>query len=247
MKKYNFDITVTDNTYAGGLELPYVSAAILGAAQGQMQRNGDIPPEWTDFLLTTVAAKTGEHLETLMWAGDAGAVFGTGFLSNDGVIDEAGIDASACADFVEATTSAAFTAVNILAQMGIVFDGAASVPGILTKPGAGFYISYEAYSFFVQALAANNTIVSYDQGFAAPTYLGYPVYPTQGLGTADVMVFTYPDNLVVATNNYTADTSAALIPVYAYDGSDNVKVKLHFAVGVQTAVPGDGVVGFVFT
>ena len=212
-----------------------------------MQRNGDIPPEWTDFLLTTVAAKTGEHLETLMWAGDSGAVFGTGFLSNDGVIDELGIDASACADFVEADTGTAWTASNILYKMGLVFDGTASIPGILSKPGAGFYISYEAYSFFLQALAANNTIVSYNQDFATPSFMGYPVYPTQGMGTYDVIVFTYPDNLVVATNNYTADTSAALIPVYAYDGSDNVKVKLHFAVGVQTAVPGDGVVGFNFT
>ena len=31
LKKYDFDITVTDNTYAGELALPYVTAAILGA------------------------------------------------------------------------------------------------------------------------------------------------------------------------------------------------------------------------
>jgi hypothetical protein len=30
-KKYDFDITVNPNTYAGELALPYVSAAILGA------------------------------------------------------------------------------------------------------------------------------------------------------------------------------------------------------------------------
>ena len=30
-KKYDFDITVTDNTYAGELALPYVTAAVTGA------------------------------------------------------------------------------------------------------------------------------------------------------------------------------------------------------------------------
>ena len=80
------------------------------------------------------------------------------------------------------------------------------------------------------------------------SYLGYPVYPTPGIPNAvDVMAFTYPDNIVVGTNAYTGNEQAALIPVYQYDGSDNVKVSLDFAVGVQTAVAGDGVVGFNFT
>ena len=176
LKKYDFDITVTDNTYAGELALPYVTAAILGAetiakgrcrlmegiqskavisnltttdtiqaggasncsfndgadltlteqvvtlndlkvqeeicrasifgtwisAQGNMQRNGDIPVEFSDFLLSAVALRTGNSLENLLWQGDAGAVWGLGWLSNDGVIDEAGIDASAMKDFAEA-------------------------------------------------------------------------------------------------------------------------------------------------
>ena len=61
------------------------------------------------------------------------------------------------------------------------------------------------------------------------------------------MVFTYPDNLVVGANSYTADISAQLIPTYMYDGSDNVRASMRFAVGVQTGVAGDGVVGFNFT
>ena len=165
-KKYDFDITVTDNTYAGELALPYVTAAVTGAetitnnrcrliegvvhkavisnlgltdviqaadcagtdgantslteqivtlndlmvketicrktifptfiaAQGRMRRDGQIPPAFAEFLLSSVAAKAGQNLETLLWAGDACAVWGLGLLSNDGVIDEAGIDASA--------------------------------------------------------------------------------------------------------------------------------------------------------
>ena len=318
-KKYDFDITVTDNTYAGELALPYVTAAVTGAetitnnrcrliegvvnkavisnlgltdviqaadcagtdgantslteqivtlndlmvketicrktmfptwiaAQGRMRRDGNIPPEFAEFLLSSVAAKAGQNLETLLWSADAAGVWGLGLLSNDGVIDEAGIDASAMADFTEAVTDATFTAANILANMDVVFAGAAAIPGILAKPGCGFYISYEAYAFFQQAQAAQNTGAGYNQDLSGASYLGYPVYPTAGIAnTADAIAFTYPDNIVVGTNAYTGNEVAALIPVYQYDGSDNVKATMNFAVGVNVAVPTDGVVGFAFT
>jgi len=322
-KKYDFDITVGANTYAGELALPYVTAALLGAetiakqrcrfiegivgktvvsgissvdtiqaagtgacgfnpgenltlteqvldpsqlkvneeicrgtmyptwiaSNGRMERNGMLPATWSDFLLGAVAERTGTNLETLLWQGDAAAVFGTGFLSADGVIDEAGIDASACADFVEADTgAAAWTNTTILAAMDLVFENASAIPGILQKPGCGFYVSYEAYAFYLQAMALQNTGPGYNQSFEGAQYLGYPVYPTAGIpNTVDVMVFTYPDNLVVGANSYTPDVRAELIPTYMYDGSDNVRVAMYFAVGVQTAVAGDGVVGFNFT
>ena len=216
------------------------------AANGRMERNGQLPVAWSDFLLGAVAERTGSNLESIIWTG--AAPFGTGFLSNDGVIDEAGIDASACADFVEADTGAAWDAANILDKLGIVFDAAAGIPGILQKPGCGFYVSYEAYAFFLQALAAQNTGPGYNQSLEGANYLGYPVYPTAGIpNTVDVCVFTYPDNLVVGANSYTADIAAQLIPTYMYDGSDNVRASMRFAVGVQTGVAGDGVVGFNFT
>ena len=316
-KKYDFDITVTDNTYAGELALPYVTAAVTGAetitnnrcrliegvvhkavisnlgltdviqaadcagtdgantslteqvvtlndlmvketicrktifptfiaAQGRMRRDGNIPPDFAEFLLSSVAAKAGQNLETLLWAGDAGAVWGLGLLSNDGVIDEAGIDASAMGAFAQVTTVATFTAGNILGEMDKVFAGVAATPGIMLKPGAGFYVSYEAYAFFQQAQAAQNTGAGYNQDLSGASYLGYPVYPTAGIGTADAIAFTYPENIVVGTNAYTGNEAAALIPVYQYDGSDNVKATMNFAVGVNVAVPTDGVVGFAF-
>lgn len=319
-KKYDFDITVGANTYAGELALPYVTAALLGAetiakqrcrfiegivgktvvsgissvdtiqaagtgacgfnpgenltlteqvldpsqlkvneeicrgtmyptwiaSNGRMERNGMLPATWSDFLLGAVAERTGTNLESLLWTG--ATPFGTGFLSDDGTIDEAGIDASACKDFAEVVTIAGWTAANILGEMDKVFGAAQATPGILQKPGCGFYVSYEAYAFFLQAMATQNTGPGYNQSFEGAQYLGYPVYPTAGIpNTVDAMVFTYPDNLVVGANSYTPDVRAELIPTYMYDGSDNVRVAMYFAVGVQTAVAGDGVVGFAFT
>jgi len=318
-KKYNFDITVTDNTYAGELALPYVTAAVTGAetinknrcrlmegivnkavinevgysgiltasscagadagtielleqvvtlndlqvkkdicrgtifptfvaAQGRMRRDGQIPPEFSQFLLATAAERAGTELEELIWKGDTGSVWGLGLLSNDGVIDEAGIDASAMKDFAEADLGTAFSKTTILGHMDTVFATASATPGILQKPGCGFYVSYEAYAFFQQAVADKGTEGNYNKDLKEVTYLGYPVYPTYGIpNTTDVMAFTYPENIVVGTNAYTGNESAALIPKFQYDGSDNVMVSMNFAVGVNVAVPTDGVVGFNFS
>jgi hypothetical protein len=102
------------------------------------------------------------------------------------------------------------------------------------KARSGFYISYEAYAFFQQAVADKGTEGNYNKDLKEVTYLGYPVYPTSGIpNSADAIVFTYPDNIVVGTNAYTGNEAANLIPAYQYDGSDNVKVTMNFAVGCQ--------------
>ena len=62
----------------------------------------------------------------------------------------------------------------------------------------------------------------------------------------DCLVATYKENLVFGTNLSTDWTEARIIPTYQYDGSDNVRIVMNFATGVQTAVASDGVVGANF-
>ena len=218
------------------------------AAQGRMRRDGNIPADFAQFLLASTAAQAANDVESLIWTGATPLT--TGLLSNDGDFDITGVRASQMGGFAEADLTAfdPFTATNILSAMNAVFEQASASPGILLQPGAGFYLSYEAYAFYLQALAAANTGPSYNQELSGANYLGYPVYPTAGIpNTADIIAFTYPDNIVVATNAYTGNEAASLIPVYQYDGSDNVKVTMDFAIGVNVGVAGDGVVGFDFT
>ena len=218
------------------------------AAQGRMRRDGNIPADFAQFLLASTAAQAANDVESLIWTGATPLT--TGLLSNDGDFDITGVRASQMGGFAEADLNAigAFTATNILTAMNSVFEQASASPGILLQPGAGFYLSYEAYAFYLQALADANTGPSYNQELSGANYLGYPVYPTAGIpNTADIIAFTYPDNIVVATNAYTGNEAASLIPVYQYDGSDNVKVTMDFAIGVNVGVAGDGVVGFDFT
>jgi len=321
MSKYKFDITVTDNTYAGDLSLPYVTAAVksgrsiatgavdvlegitdkavisnLGindpvvaaacgfssgndtslteqvlqltdlkvneeicrgtimptwiAAQGRMERNGELPIEFSDFLLQSVAAKAGESVENGIWLGTS--PYGIGFLSDNGTVNEAGADASACAGFVEHTFIDALDATDIIADMsGVIQTAVANVSGILDKPGCGFYVSNETYWFYAQALATagsnqgiNNLGANQDLRENL-SFQGFPVYRCPGMAN-DVILFTYPENLAVGTNLQTDMTEAQLIPTYQYDGSDNVRVVMRMQLGVQTRVPGDGVYGATF-
>jgi hypothetical protein len=215
-----------------------------------MARNGEMPTGFSDFLLSTVAAKAGESIENALWLADTGGIYGTGFLSNDGVFDEAGVDASACAGFVESTI-ATITNANAVDQFGQVYnDAVANVPGILNKPDVGFYVGLKTYGLYMQELAAAgngqgiNTLGT-NQTLDGMTYLGIPIRVCPGM-PADAIVLTYRDNMVYGTNLATDWTEARIIPTYQYDGSDNVRIVMHFAIGVQVAVAGDGVVGATF-
>ena len=215
-----------------------------------MTRNGDIAQPFSDFLLSTVAAKAGESIENGIWLADTGGVYGTGFLSNDGTFDEDGADASACKDFTESTITP-ITNSNCVAQFGQVYDDAVTnVPGILNKPDIGFYVGLTTYGLYMQELAlagdgqgVNN--LGSGQNLQGLSYLGIPINVCPGI-PADCIILTYKENLVYGTNLATDWTEARLIPTYQYDGSDNVRVVMNFAIGVQTAVAGDGVFGATF-
>ena len=307
-KDYQFNIAVTDNTYAGKLALPYVTAdtiakgyvrqidglnskavisnlgisdPVQAAACGfsdtdapanlalteqiltladmkvnqevcrgtvfptwigeNMDRNGNLPGTFEDFLLATVAAKAGAHIENMIWKGSS--PFGVGFQSNDGSLDEAGADASACKDFHEVDLDGAITTVDILDDLAAVYDKVvASVQGILSKPGFGFYMNHKTYALYAQKLASATTFQQLGAAgdFNSLTYMGFPIYVCPGMFN-DTIIATYPENLVVGTNLATDWTEARVIPTYQYDGSDNVRIVMNFAMGVQTAVGTDGV------
>tara|TARA_R100001463_G_scaffold20837_1_gene50553 strand:- start:51 stop:1043 length:993 start_codon:yes stop_codon:yes gene_type:complete len=216
-----------------------------------MTRNGDIAQPFSDFLLSTVAAKAGESIENGIWRGTT--PYGTGFLSNDGAFDEAGLEASACKLFWEADI-AAVTSGNAAAQFGAVYNKAVEqAPGILTKPDLAFYVNQKTYGLYIQQLAGSATFANHqgvnnkgtNQSLVGATYLGIPINVCPGIFD-DAIVLTYKENLVYGTNLATDWTECRLVPTYQYDGSDNVRIVMNFAIGVQTAVATDGVVGCTF-
>ena len=79
--------------------------------------------------------------------------------------------------------------------------------------------------------------------FTGLTYMGYPIYVCNGMFN-DIIVATYPENLVLASNSLSDMNELSLIPAYEYDGSDNIKVAMRFSAGVGVGISTDGVIGY---
>ena len=220
-----------------------------------MTQNGDLPNNFSDFLIEVVAGQASAQIENGIWVSNSGtSIFGAGFLSNDGVFDQSGLNASACADFTQVTMAGVGTAIsatNIDDCLKAVYDSVvANHPGLEFKEGFGFYMNNKTYSFYSQFLAGTATgqginMVGLTLNPEGLTYLGHPIYRCPGMPD-DAIVATYKDNLVFGTNLGTDLTEAQLIPTYQYDGSDNVRIVMNFGIGVQTGIGTDGVVGVTF-
>ena len=209
-----------------------------------MDRNGNLPGTFQDFLLQTIAAKAASHIENIIWKGSSDPAL-VGFQSDDGSLDDTGIEASAMKDFHEVDFSAgAIDTSNVISRLNEVLDKVNASTNIINAPGFGFYMNRKTYSIYAQALAAATTFQQLGAAgnFTALTFMGFPIYVCPGMFN-DTIVATYPENLVVGTNLLTDYTEANVIPTFQYDGSDNVRVVMRFAMGVQTAVGTDGVYG----
>ena len=213
-----------------------------------MQRNGDIPTNFSDFLMATVAANAGQQIENGIWQGKLdGTNNSVGFLSNSGTFNAGGLTASACGSFQEQTITA-MTNANTVDQLALVYDNAVTnVPGILSKPDIAFYVSIKTYGLYMQELALAGTgqginQLGTNQALQNMTFLGIPIHVCPGMFD-DAIVLTYKSNLVYGTNLATDWTEAQIIPTYQYMGNDAVRIVMNFAVGVQTGVKTDGVVG----
>tara|TARA_R100001443_G_scaffold8427_1_gene17741 strand:+ start:1010 stop:2008 length:999 start_codon:yes stop_codon:yes gene_type:complete len=218
-----------------------------------MTQNGGLPASFEDFLLQVVAGQASAQIENGIWVADAGGIFGAGFLSDDGVFDQNGLNASATADFTQVTMNAgaATSATNIDDALATVYASVTGThPGLEFKQGFGFYMNNKMFSFYAQFLAGTGNgqgINSLGLTLNPDTlsYLGHPIYRCPGMPD-DAIVATYKDNLVVGSNLGTDMLEASLIPTYMYDGSDNIRVVMNFGLGVQSGIGTDGVVGCIF-
>ena len=233
-------------------------AKILPTFMGQVgARNAQdwASPEFRNFVIATVAGKTAASVENLVWVG--GAVGGAGFLSDSGTFDRAGLAAGALATGTGGTLGAtivSITAANVIQQMGIVYDSAATNrSALLSKPDFALYVNPKTAALYRQQLAtAGGTSAalvgqgvnsqSTNQAFDNLNYLGVPVLTCPGM-PADCIVAAQRENLVVGSNLNTDYTSTQYIPFYQYDGSDNVGVTMRFGLGMQVGVAADVIVG----
>ena len=225
------------------------------------QRGARATTDWgsneiRNFVIEQVAAKTAEGVENLIWRG--GSVGGAGFLSNSATFDAAGFAASSLAN-ATVTTIASPSATTVIAEFGKVYQkAAADKSAILSKPDVKFFVSNKTAALYRQALATagaydgtaglqgqgyNNQVTN--QSFATLNFLGIQIAECPGMFD-DAIVLAQSENLVVGSNLMTDFSSVQYIPVYQYDGSDNVRVVMQFGLGTVAGTPADAIVGKTF-
>lgn len=229
-------------------------------------RHGDISsPEFKNYLLGVTAAKVAEGVENAIWKGSA---IGVGLVGEDGTaLTEAHFDASRLAG---ATTQVvdALTAGNVIDEMGKVFQKAATTkPAILSKSDTTMYVSNKTAALYRQALATAGGAIGQSSDGATPEV----VTTTRGIGTGynanvtnqaltglnflgiqiaecsgmydDVIILAQRENLYLGTNLLTDLTEVKYVPVYEFDGSDNVRIVMRWGMGTQVGVAADVIVG----
>ena len=225
-------------------------------------RNSDwASPEFRNFVLATVAAKTAEGVENQIWNGYNYTTNDTiGFLSGTGTFNRAGLAASimSIGGGVNGVAVTAITAANVIDAFSAVHSAAANAnSAVLVKSDLGFYVGPKTFALYQQALATSGggiavgPLTSVGQGYnnqvtnqnlGTLTFLGVPIHRCPGMA-ADAIVLAAASNLFVGSNLRTDYTQVQYIPAYQYDGSDNVKVVMRFGLGMQIGTPGDVFLG----
>lgn len=209
--------------------------------------------KFRNFVIATVAAKTAQQVENAIWKG--GAVTGfKGFLSADGTFDAAADLAAGTLAGATTVDIATISNSNAIAQFNLVYTKMAdTTPAVLTLPDVAFYVSPKTYAAYCQQLAGLGSAVANTTGqginnqasaqsFLNVGFMGIPIHVSGGMFN-DAIVMTTHSNLFVGSNLRTDYAEASYIPVYQFDGSDNVRVAMRFGLGTQSGRAAEAVVG----
>jgi len=212
------------------------------ASQMNGSRNAD-PVDFIDFAVATVSGKAAEQVENMLYSGST--ALGVGLVSNDGTIDNTGIQAGKmylAANYID--LGAALSKANIEAKLEAVYNLAVTnCPAVLGKEDVQILLGSKAYGLYMQHLSGVLGVGGYDnkgtnQTYSQLSYLGVQVNMAYGM-PVDAIILARKSNLFVGTNLGTDATEVNVIPRYLYDGSDYIQLVMRFGIGVQVGIKSD--------
>ena len=203
------------------------------AAQMGFSAFDSLPPLFSDYVISRVAAEVANATETSIWQGAAG----------EGNFD--GFDALLTADGGADVASTAITSSNVIAQLGAIVDAANAA--VLGKEDLTLYISTNMASAYIRALGGFATNIGangvdnkgttwYSGG--ALSFEGINVFVAQGLAD-NTAVLAQKSNLFFGTGLLNDRNEVKVIDMSDIDGSQNVRVVMRYTAGVQYGVRGD--------
>ena len=207
------------------------------AAQMGFSAFDELPPLFSDYVISRVAAEVANATETSIWSGAAGEGSFDGFLQ------------VALADNdVHDITAVAITSANVIAQLGSVVDSAvANAPAILGKEDLTLYVSTNVAQAYIRALGGfaatiggagtdNKGTQWYNGG--ALSFEGINIFVAKGFGSNKALL-TPKSNLFFGTGLLDDRNEVRVIDMADSDGSQNVRVVMRYTAGVQIGIGSD--------
>ena len=199
----------------------------------------DLPPSFSDFLISHVAAKVAQRTENSIWAGDT---------STNGQFDGFSTTLALDADLPAAQEVAGTTvdASNVISQLGLVVDAIPS--GLYGSEDLNIYVSQNIARAYVRALggfgssglgaAGTNAMGTQWWNNGSLTFDGVKIFVANGLGD-NTAIAAEKSNLFFGTGLLADHNEVKVLDMSDLDGSDNVRVVMRFTAGVQYGVVED--------
>ena len=198
-----------------------------------------LPPSFSDFLISHVAAKVAQRTEISIWEGST-ATSG----QFNGLTTLLAVDANLPTGNEVAGTTV--DAANVIAQLGAIVD---AIPSTLYgSEDLNIYVSQNIARAYVRALGgfgtsglgANGTNALGTQWWnnGSLTFDGVKIFVANGLA-ANTAVAAEKSNLFFGTGLLADHNEVKVIDMADIDGSQNVRVVMRFTAGVQYGIVSD--------
>ena len=204
------------------------------AAQMGFSAFDELPPLFSDYVISRVAAEVANATENSIWRGSAGEG------DFDGFATLLGADAT-----VVDVTAATVTSANVIAQLGAIVDAAPSA--VLGKEDLTLYVSTNIARAYIRALGGfasnvgangidNKGTTWYNGGELS--FEGINIFVAKGLGNNNA-VLAQKSNLFFGTGLLDDRNEVKVIDMADIDGSQNVRVVMRYTAGVQIGIGSD--------
>ena len=195
-----------------------------------------LPPKFSDFLISHVAAKVAEKTEQNIW---------TGVNANAGEFDGFSTLLAADSDVIDVTGSA-ITSSNVISELGAIVDAIPS--SLYGQEDMYIYVSQNIARAYVRSLGgfgasglgANGVNAQGTQWWnnGSLSFDGVKLFVANGLAD-DTAVAAEKSNLFFGTGLLSDHNEVKVIDMADLDGSQNVRVIMRFTSGVQYGIGSD--------
>jgi hypothetical protein len=182
----------------------------------------DQQDDFVAFATSYLADSIADSVESSIWNGSTGT--------------SGQFDKIATGSMTASSASAAFSAANIVANLGTL---AAAIPtSVYGKDDLYIYMNKKTYRFYISAISALSAFPFNHMGQYTPEFEGIKIAVCPGMPD-NVMYAGQKSNIFFGTSLESDLTQIKVLDMENLDGSNNVRMVAKWTAGVQTGVPAD--------